>query len=225
MFKYLLLTILLLLTYSDLKSEDCFCETDSIYNNYIDCEPDILDNGAMIYWSFNCDSSWLTFKYKEHRILLESFDKDWMNYTGRLGYVSHQEFKNSILFESKPSSGSVRYREYILHDKTKGEVIKELGTGVYTASDPKYPFFISLNLLEEINEFVIFNINTLKEYKLTIPKEIIDKSVESQNFLYEEDVFYDYEFKEDTIFIKYRLNKSEIENPKHVIKIDLKQYR
>jgi len=223
--KYLLLTLFLILTYSDLKSEDCFCETDSIYNEYINCEPKILDNGAMIYWSFNCDSSWLTFKNKENRILLESFDKDWMNYTGRLGYVSFQEFKNSILFESKPSSGSVRHREYILHDKTTCKLLKELGTGVYTASDPKYPFFISLNLLEEIKEFVIFNINTLKEYKVTIPKEIIDKSVESLSFLYKEDVFYDYEFKEDTIFIKYRLNKSEKENPNHVIKIDLEQYR
>lgn len=223
--KYLLLPLVLIQTYSDLKSEDCFCETDSIYNNYINCEPKILDNGAMIYWSFNCDSSWLTFKYKEYKKELYRFNENSVKYTTRTGYVSFQEFNNSFLFESKTVSGCCPPREYYLHDKETGEVIKELGTGIYTANDPKYPFFISLNLLEESNEFVIFNINTLKEYKVRIPKEIIDKSIESQSFLYEEDVFYDYEFKEDTIIIKYRLSKSEVENPNHVIKIDLEQYR
>ncbi len=224
--KYIVLTILLFQSYSYLKSEDCFCETDSIYNEYINCEPKILDNGAKIYWSFNCDSSWLTFENNGNIIVFESFDKEWMDFTGRLGYVFFQEFNNSFLYESKRVSGCCQPTEFFLHDKTTGELIKELGTGIYFAQNSENPFFVSINYeIDNLNYLLIFNFDTKIEYNISIPSDIIKESIKYNNYMFPEYVFQHTEIIDDTLLLYYHFDRNNLDNPDYVIKIDLKQYR
>lgn len=219
--------IILTITYYNTKAEDCFCEKDSIYNNFINCEPDILDNGAKIYWSFNCDSSWLTFENKGKKLILEVFDKDRMILTTRIGYVSFQEFKNSFLFESKLVSGCCQPHEFYLHDKESGKIINELGTGIYTASEPDYPFFISFVYskdFEQLEGLKILNINTMKEFRYKLPESIINIMNSCNVLTHLEEVFNFPEFDGKSIIFEFNSYRCKTNPDTEKLIIDLTEY-
>lgn len=219
--------VILTITYYNAKAEDCFCEKDSIYNNFINCEPKILDNGAKIYWSFNCDSSWLTFENKGEKLILQSFEEQIIEFTTRIGYISFQEFDNTFLFESQRISGCCVPSEFYLHDKESGMVINDLGTGIYSASEPEYPFFISFvydNDFEKIEGLKIFNINTMKEFSYKLPESILSIIDSCKITTHFEEVILDAKFDGKSIIFEFNSYRCETNTDTEKLVIDLTDY-
>lgn len=107
--------------------QNCDCEKDTMLKEYISCKPLHFDNDSKLFWSFNCDSSWLTFEnFKGEQKIIFSLEKDFLDLTTRLGYVQFKEFKTTFLVENNVISGCCDPPDYYLHDKTSGNLIKKL---------------------------------------------------------------------------------------------------
>lgn len=48
-------------------SKNCDCTKDTLLAQIISCEPISLDNGAKLYWNYNCDSSWIPLRIEIER--------------------------------------------------------------------------------------------------------------------------------------------------------------
>ena len=101
-----LTTVLSLLITAISFGQHCSCEKDTMLAEIITCDTTKFDNKANLFWSFNCDSSWLTFENKagQSNIIL-SFGDGLQNLTGRLGYIYLHENKNSFLIQNNVISG------------------------------------------------------------------------------------------------------------------------
>ena len=90
--------ILLLSCFSTLiSSQICSCSQMPDLKDLISCKTTTFQNGAKIYWEFDCNSSWITFQNGALKKKIFELDKTEMEFTGRLGYKSWTELGNSFL--------------------------------------------------------------------------------------------------------------------------------
>jgi len=94
-------TILFLFLFAktiDLVGQDCYCVSNPHLKELISCDTSIFKNKAYLFWSYNCDSSWLTFvSPKNEKKILCSLDSNLKNFTGKLGYTYWFEFKYTFI--------------------------------------------------------------------------------------------------------------------------------
>ena len=231
--KTLLISIGLLVS-TIMWGQNCDCEKDTMLKKCISCKPIKFDNGSKLFWSFNCDSSWLTFENirGEHKIIF-SLEKDFLDLTTRLGYAEFQEFKTTFLVTNNVISGCCQPQDYYLHDKTSGNLIKYLGRTIYTSEDKNIPIVVSITNSKydtitkpDYNSLTIYNLDNNKESQLALPKGDIKKGLKNNHFMFPEDLFETPEIKEDKLYIKYstqRIDKNKPLKYKTII-IDLKKY-
>ncbi|WDF80396.1 hypothetical protein PQ469_10300 [Mucilaginibacter sp. KACC 22773] len=181
----------------------CACGTDSNLNEIIDCKSTIFKNGARLYWQFNCDSSWLTFKAVNGRKrILFSLDSSLMELTGRLGYIYAAEYKYVFLIRQNLISGCCDPPEFILFNKNTGRQKSLLGRLVFYSHDSKYPIVISLG--PNSNSLIIFNVDTHKKYSIALPRGRLSKSIKLSFFSAPELLFDNDLIKGDSLVLKYQ---------------------
>ena len=192
----LLLFIALFLTFIA-KGQTCACSKDSLLQEYISCKPINFDNGSKLYWSYNCDSSWLTFKGSNGRKkIIFSLDGDLKALTTRLGYTSFTEFTNTFLVTNRVISGCCDPDDYYLHDKSSGQLKKYLGRAVFVSDNRNFPIVVTITksgyknrASANLNELTIYNVDTGKEFRLALTKDDIEKGMKNNGFMFPEDVF------------------------------------
>ncbi len=201
---------------------------------YIFCKPTYLDNMSKLYWSFNCDSSWLTFEnFQGQRKIIFSLRDDLVSLTTRLGHVSFTEFKTTFLVTNKVISGCCDPDDYYLYDKRSGSLIKYLGRAVFVSEDRRLPLIVSVTKSNyrrtskpDLNTLTIYNLDTRKEYKLSIPKGDIEKGMNNNNFMFPEYVF-DTPFVSDSILTLRYFTQDYLKNKQvnyRTIVINLRKY-
>ena len=124
------ITTLGLLIWTTSFGQKCFCDKDTTLKEIIDCTPVKFDNKAKLYWSFNCDSSWLTFKSPTHKKEI-IFSLGLLEYTGKLGYSYAKEYKKTFLIQNRVISGCCAPSDFYLFDKTNGQLRKNLGILIF----------------------------------------------------------------------------------------------
>lgn len=202
--KYL---FILILFYSfSAYGQQCSCAQKPELKDAISCEAAQFQNKAKIYWEYNCNSSWITFqKGKEKRKIFE-LEKEFMELSGRLGYRSWTEYKNSFLIENSLVSGCCQPSEYILYDKNNGRKIKELGTVVFINDTKDQPYMITLKTTHKL---LYTNLNNNISYPIKIPANNIENTLRNSEELYPEKLFENIHLKNKMLFIslKYRESK------------------
>lgn len=212
----------------------CHCDQDTMLKESIPCKPTIFKNKAKLFWSFNCDSSWLTFESsKRKRKIIFSLSDGLVSLTTRLGYMNWTEFNKTFLITNHVISGCCDPVDYYLYDKTSGDLIKYLGRAIYVSDNKKIPFMVSITNSNydtvsriDYNSLSIYNLDSRKEFKLTLPRGDIKKGIQNNDYMFPEDVFDTPILVSDTLILKYSTDKYvKGKRLKYkTIKIDLKKY-
>jgi hypothetical protein len=200
----------------------CSCDTNQNMNDAISCKPIVFKNKAKLFWQFNCDSSWLTFKSARGRKEI-IFNMSMIELTGRLGYDYAAEFKTKFLITNYVISGCCDPPEFILFDKEKGSIHSELGPLIFYSENYNYPIVIYLN--HRNDNLIVFNVDKNLHYKIPLPKGRISKTMKLTDEMFPEH-FFETEVKNNVLIIKYQYKITRTKkawlNAK--ITVDLKKY-
>lgn len=163
--KQILIVLLVFICSSTVFSQEsnCGCDTINIIpENRYKCDTTVFTNGAMMYWQWNCDSSWLTFENRE-KLILKSCDE--VNVYGclRTGLNFQKEYPNYLLFIYKWISGCCTPPDIVLISKDNGREIKRIPNVqfVWGDSDEDYVLYFSDITL---NELIYLDHNTEDQY-------------------------------------------------------------
>ncbi len=229
-----LLLSLGLLFATGMYGQSCRCDQDTLLKESISCKPTIFDNKAKLFWSFNCDSSWLTFQSsKKKQKLIFSLGGGLVSLTTRLGYMYWTEFNKTFLITNHVISGCCDPVDYYLYDKTSGNLVKYLGRSLYTSENRDIPFVVSITksnydhfAISNYNSLTVYNLDTHKEYRINIPKGDIERGMKNNDFMFPEFLFETPEIIKGILILKYVTKKPTNGKPLHYKKIiiDLKKY-
>ena len=226
-----LLTVFGLLNWTLSFGQNCFCDKNTMLKEIINCDKIKFDNKSSLYWSFNCDSSWLTFESPTHqKDIIFSLGDGLQELTGRLGYIYATEYRHTFLIQCNVISGCCTPPDFYLFDKTTGQIKDSLGTIIFYSADKKLPFVLSIKYSEtdanNFNFISIHNIDKSKTFLLKLPKGEIEKALKKTEEIYPEYLFDKPILKGTTIYLTYLLDRPKNEKVRHTktITIDLKKY-
>ena len=216
------LTIILVCFFTQIYSQKCECSTNSDLKNLISCKQTKFQNGAKIYWNYDCNSSWIIFENGNIKKKIFELDKQFIDYSGRLGYRNWTEYKNVFLIENSIVSGCCQPGEFILYNKNNGKKIAELGTIIFLNDSKNIPFALTF---KNNSQLLFTNLNENKFCEIKIPLNLIKKTLQNSNELYSENLFENIEFKNEllTFDIKYKETKNSNWKKKSII-FDAKKY-
>ena len=213
---------------------NCICVKDTLLAQIISCKPKFLDNGAKLYWSYNCDSSWITFENSagEKKKIFELGD-GLVQLTNRLGHTDFKEFSTTFLYTNRVISGCCDPDDYYLYSKTSGKLIKKFGAVIYVSDNSRIPILISVSNSNHnrISKFDFYslslhNIDTQKSFRIKIKKGDIEKGMKNNDYMFLESLFDTCTIEGQMITIKYFTEKHiKGTTPNYkTIKVDLKRY-
>lgn len=217
------ITTLGLLIWTTSFGQNCFCDKDTTLGEIVNCDTVKFDNGANLYWNFNCDSSWLTFESPKHfKNIIYSLGL--VNYTGKIGFSYAQEYKHKFLLQNRLISGCCVPSEFFLLDKTNGQIKDSLGRVIFYSDKRKLPFIIGL--ADNNNVLAVYNIDKQKKYFIKLSKGEIEKSLKANEETFAEYLFDEPVLKDAIINLTYLLDKPKSEKVRRTktITIDLKKY-
>jgi hypothetical protein len=228
-----IITVLVLFITTAASAQDCICDKDTMLKEFISCDTIKFDNKAKLFWSFDCDSSWLTFQNPEKSNSI-IFSMEFVNLTGRLGHIYLCEYKNTFLIQNNVISGCCTPPEFYLYDKSTGDVKTYLGRLIFHSEDQKIPLLIGITnsnydttSIEIYNSLTIYNADTHKEYFIKLPNDQIDKALRNNEEMYPEYLFEEPVLNGTILKLAFRLKRSKSKNDTVLIKkitIDLKEY-
>lgn len=180
-------------------AQKCGCTNRPELKEIISCEPMIFDNGAKIFWQYDCKGSQLIFQNKNTKKILYQMDKDLIDYTGRLGYVMFQEQPKNITAVKSLISGCCQPQELHLLDKNTSEIQTKLGTIIYMPQD-RMDWALTL---KNLNLLWFTNLKTNKIYPIKLPQGRLEFTSKNGGSLFPEDQFSVSEGNNNTVLIRY----------------------
>jgi hypothetical protein len=186
-----------------------------------------------LYWSYNCDSSWLTFSNNEQQKILFSLGEGLVHLTGRLGFSFAFEYKNSFLIQNNVISGCCSPPEYFIFDKNTGELRRSLGRIIYYSNSKEKPFIIRISnsnydpaIKADYQSLSIVNLEQDKEFHIALPKGQLDKALRETEQNYPEYLFDEPTVEDNRVTLTYHIKKPKSKTDKKVKKIfiELKKY-
>ncbi len=213
----------------------CSCVSNEAISELIDCKADTLSNGALVYWNYSCDSSWLIFENSRgEKQIIFSLDSQMIDLTGRIGHVYFYEYDRTFLFINKVISGCCEPVDYYLYDKKNGSLIEYLGRAIFVSENPNFPYFVSFENsgFQEteqpfnLDKIAILNLNTLQSKQIDIPTDVAENIMKFKGGSYPENIV-KYDLESDSILkihIPYTQNENDTIDLTHTVKINLKQF-
>jgi hypothetical protein len=212
--------------FQNANAQNCFCQKDSFLNNLISCDTIKLKGNSSVYYQFNCDASWLTYENsKGRKTVLYFLDSELIDLTYKLGWQVWKDFDESVLFVARETSGLPTTLYYTLFNKTTEELISFRNV-VYACPDSLCEFILYFPD-STYNFLSLFMINNSKEYKIELPKNLIEESFQQYFglFMFVENLFEPPSIKDNVYIFKYTFfdNQSKTEK-KGELSIDLKEF-
>lgn len=231
--KTLILSIFGIICSINLVGQNCECEKDSILKDLISCDTIKFDNNTNLYWSFNCDSSWLNFLDNQgNRKIIFSLGDGLVNLTGRLGYIYAFEYDNTFLIQNNVISGCCSPPTFFLYDKSTGNLKKRLGRIIFYSKDRVDPYIISITNSNYdstntgiYNSLTVYNIKLDKISYIKISANEIAKAMDNTEQMYPEYLFDEPKVFRDSIILTYFLRKpiNSSDKPTKTIKVKMKK--
>lgn len=203
--KYTLILILCFFL-SFIDAQKCGCSKNLKLKNLISCKPAQFQNGAKVFWEYDCNTSWITFQNRNIKRKIFELKKDFIELSGRLGYRNWTEYKKSFLIENSTVSGCCQPGEYILYDKNNGRKIADLGSIIFISKYKNIPYTITLKTNSKL---LYTNLNSSKSYPINIPKDKIEKTLKSAHEFYPENLFENIKIKNNILYIQLRYKVSK----------------
>jgi len=212
--------------FQNANAQNCFCQKDSFLNNLISYDTIKLKGNSSVYYQFNCDASWLTYENsKGRKTVLYFLDSELIDLTYKLGWQVWKDFDESVLFVARETSGLPTTLYYTLFNKITEETISFRNV-VYACPDSICNFILYFPD-STYNFLSLFIINSSKEYKIELPKNLIEESFQQYYglFMFVENLFEPPSIKDDVYIFRYTFfdNQSKTEK-KGVLSIDLKEF-
>jgi hypothetical protein len=209
-YKYTLILILLsTLGYGQI---NCNCSESS--EKLVDCSPIKFESGAYLFWSYNCDSSWMTFvDKKKKKSILFSLGDGLEGYTGRLGYYYVTSYKGIFLIRNGVISGCCDPPEYITFDNTTGKEIQNYGRVLYYSEIKSDPLIIKFQESSYDNwhtdkrpnlNIQLVNPVTGKKTTLRTNQPKLNKWIENSDYMFPENLIDKVQVNSKIIKITYR---------------------
>jgi hypothetical protein len=230
--KTTILSIFGIIFCANLLGQDCECEKDSILKDLISCDTINFDNNTNLYWSFNCDSSWLNFLDKfGNRKVIFSLGDGLVNLTGRLGYIFAFEYDNTFLIQNNVISGCCSPPTFYLYDKSTGYVKKKLGRIIFYSKDRFKPYIISITNSNYdstntgvYNSMTVYNINLDRTSYIKLSADEIATAMDNTEQMYPEYLFDEPIVSRDSIILTYYIRKpiNSSDKPTKTIKVKMK---
>ena len=176
-----------------------------------------LSNGAMLYYKWNCDSTWLTFERNNKQIILKSCSDFDPILCSRLGLNYIKEYSNYLLFIHKWISGCCTPPDLVFIDKETGKEKKRITNDLFVwgDADKDYALYFSDSTYTNL---IYLNYNTDQKFTYQFNEEIISKTVQKYSVLKLSDLFSN--FRNDNEFFLFDF-KNNHGNPEEVkIKIE-----
>ena len=216
------LTIISFCFFTHIYSQKCECSNNPDLKNLISCKQTRFQNGAKIYWNYDCNSSWIIFENGKIKKKIFELDKQSIEYSGRLGYRNWREYKNAFLIENSLVSGCCQPSEFTLYNKNNGKKIAELGTIIFFKDSKENQFALTFN---NNNNLLFTKLNENKYCRIKIPQNLIEIALKNSNELYPENLFENIKFKNEllTFDIKYKEKQNSVWKKKTII-FDTKKY-
>jgi hypothetical protein len=226
-----LIAILFLLFSTSAFAQRCSCEADSLEEDevFMTCDTTSFDNGALLYWNYDCDSAWLNFQYQGNTISIFSLETELRDYAGRLGYYYFVEYDSFFMGFYSTISGCCAPDIYFLHNKYTGEVSKAFSEAIFISTERNFPYMVSFNLFKDsaakdYSSLLLTNFITGQQALVPLTGHDIVKATRNNEVLYDEELFTDAVHSEQSItLIYYPKNPNKKKSPKQKsIVIDLK---
>lgn len=174
-FYLLVFTIFSFLSFAQKKQ--CFCaESPEMNDATTSCETKVLNNGAKLYWQYNCEKIWLTLENENKKIQIDQIDLSDYGITYRLGFHFIKEYKNSILFRT--GCGATGPCSYVLIDKYSGKKLKkfnqliDIDTDVKMENPHPYSFPFVIYLSPDSDHLILYFVDTQKIIQLPLKEKI-----------------------------------------------------
>lgn len=212
-------TFILLFISSFTYGQTCKCSKEPALNEIISCKIIKFDNNAKLYWSFNCDSSWLTFvNHAKHKKII--FSHELVDLTGRIGFSFITEYKKAFLIQNRVISGCCNPPEYFLFDKYSGQKKNALGRVLFYSKTKENAYIVSLTNSNykysyksktglSYNSISIYNVNSNKRYFIKLRIGEIEQSLISNDQMYPEYLFDEPILNKNKLKLTYLLNKGD----------------
>ncbi len=206
----------------------CSCKDDSSLTDYIPCDTTYFTNHSFIYTQFDCDSSWLTFETADgNKQLLFFLEKDMIELMERLEPKFIAEYKTTLLFGRRLSSGSYFEVSYFLMNKSNGNLVADYESLICSSEDSSLGFLLYFSD-STLNTITIYFCNTGLEFKFKLPENrIMTTMLQASHFYGSPEALFDTPIiNENQLSISYRyLNKGDSLNmKKDSLKINLNEY-
>ncbi|OCA75335.1 hypothetical protein [Chryseobacterium arthrosphaerae] len=186
--------------------QKCSCSQNEELKGIIPCEKTRFQNGAKIFWEYDCNSSWITFQNKNIRRKIFELEKEFIALSGRLGYRSWTEYKSSFLIENSMISGCCQPEEYMLYNKNTGRKIAELGTFISLGNDTEKPYILTMKTDRQL---LYTNLNNNKACFIRFPKDKIEKTLKNTHEMHPEILFEDQGIHNGILSVKFKYKESE----------------
>lgn len=215
----LILGLILLLHISIVFAQkQCSCTLYPYLKETISCEDVVFRNNAKLYWRYNCNKAWLTFRSpKGKKRIIYSLKNSLLTLKGRLGYVDFTEYPSFFLAQNNVISGCCDPPTFYLHNKSTGKIQSELGSLIYFSKEYDMPIVIYI----EEDLLVILNVETGKRHMVKLPKGSLQQGLLHKKTIYSENLFTTKQQQQRLIIdFDYKDNKEPITH----FDIDLKKY-
>ncbi len=193
---FLIMTIFSINVFS--QKLNCGCNKKKIISeNQYKCDTITFNNGAMIYWQWNCDSARLIFENKK-KYILRKCKKMNVYECERTGLNYLKEYPNYLLFQYNWISGCCISPDIVFISKINGKEIKRIKTDqfIWGNLDENYVLYFSDTTYKKL---IYLDNNSDKQYSIQFEKGKVMNSTNKNNVLQLSDLFKNFK-KNDTNF-------------------------
>ena len=199
---------MVLSTYAQDSDQNCY-EWMHFERNKSFTDTTFLGNGAMLYYQWNCDSTWLTFKKEEEVILKSYLDCDPF-LCSSLGLTFIKEYPSYLLFIHNWSSGCCTPPDLVFIDKSTGHEKKRIGNWqfIWGDADEDYALYFTDTTYTDL---VYLNHETDVEYPYPFESKKVRESLDNNGAMYLHDIFSNYDKKYNSFIFKFTTENGDSE--------------
>lgn len=174
----------------------------TIPENQYTCDTTHFENGAQLYWQWNCDSAWLTFENTDKLILEACEDMDAYS-CQRTGLNFLQEYPGYLLFQYKWISGCCTPPDLLFLSKETGKEIRRISSSLFVHGEieDNYVLYFSDTTYTEL---IYLDNLTDKKYSIDFEPQQVSTSAIKNKVLDLTQLFQDFEFQGNIFTFQFR---------------------
>lgn len=201
--------------FSQVSESDCYKYMNTEGNSYF-TDTTYLSNGSILYYKWNCDSTWLTFEGKNKRIIKSCSDEDPI-LCSRTGLSFIKEYPNYLLFAHYWISGCCTPPDVVFIDKKTGEEKKRIENSLFVTGDADKDYLLYFSDTT-YTSLVYLNHSTNKKSYYRFDKGEVLESMRKNAILQLSDIFY--KFKKEKGYFAFEFKNQQGNIKEHKITLN-----